>query len=538
IANRGEIAVRIAQAAADLGIRTLSVYSDDDAQSLHCRRTDATQRLAGVGAQAYLDGEAIIQVALAHGCDAIHPGYGFLSESAAFARRCEQAGLVFVGPTPEMLDVLGDKARARDLARRCGVALLPGTAGGMSLAQVEDFVRELGDTPAAMIKAVSGGGGRGMRVVRSVQEVPQAYARCQSEALRAFGNDSLYVEKLVERARHIEVQVVGDGQHVAHVFERECTLQRRHQKLIEVAPAPGLDPVLRTLILNAALALAREFPYRSLGTFEFLVDQDPALSVAEAFYFMEANPRLQVEHTVTESLTGLDLVQIQLRIAAGQTLHEVGLSAPLPEPEGYAIECRINAESMTEQAQAHPEGGTLERFEPPTGRGVRVDTFAYGGYRTHPGFDSLLAKLIVRCEGPNFDLAIARTRRVLREFTIKGVRTNLDVLDALLGMEQVAHNAIHTTFIESNIAQILARAQQSPLRWVAHACKGDADDNASIQQAGSSSTSSAPAGAIAVTAPLQGKLCSLMCEAGAVVGAQDVLLVIESMKMEHSVLAG
>ncbi len=373
IANRGEIAIRIARAAADLGIRTVGVFSTDDANALHVRATDGAHALPGRGAAAYLDRAAILKAARDNGCDAIHPGHGFLSENVAFAQDCADVGIVFIGPTPDTLAELGDKSRARDLARRLGVPMVPGSAGAVTLDQAKAFVAGLGANDAAMIKAIAGGGGRGMRAVHTIAEIDEAYARCRSEALSAFGNSDVYIERLVTRARHIEVQIIGDGRDVVHAYERDCTLQRRNQKLIEIAPAPGLDASLRDAILKAAIAMARHFPYRGLGTFEFLVDADAPAS-ALAFYFMEANPRLQVEHTVTEGATGLDLVKIQIGIAQGQTLAQLGLDAPLPPPVGYAIQLRVNMETMTVKGDARPQGGVLARFEPPSGPGVRVDT--------------------------------------------------------------------------------------------------------------------------------------------------------------------
>ena len=325
IANRGEIAIRIARAAAEHGLRTVTVHSEDDAAALHTRKSDETRALRGSGPAAYLDAEQIVAVAREAGCDAIHPGYGFLSESAAFARRCAAEGLVFVGPSPEALDVFGDKAKARALAaalRRSrarghdradqpgGGARLPGRAGRRG---------------GIMLKAIAGGGGRGMRPVQSAEDLEAAYARCRSEALQSFGNGEVYAERLLPRARHIEVQVAGDRSGgVTHFWERECSIQRQRQKLIEIAPAPGLGARVRERMLEAAVALARAAGLDNLATVEFLVDADGGEDAA--FAFIEANPRLQVEHTVTEEVTGLDLVRLQLELAAGQTLAALGLA--------------------------------------------------------------------------------------------------------------------------------------------------------------------------------------------------------------------
>src|SRR6185503_3851446 len=310
IANRGEIAIRIARAAAELGIRSVAVYSEDDVTSLHVRRADEARALSGIGPAAYLDGAQLVAVARDAGCDAIHPGYGFLAERGDFARQCRDAGLVFVGPRPEVLDLFGDKARARALAEQTGVPVLAGTSGPTSLEDARRFLGSLGRGGTIVVKAIAGGGGRGLRVVADDAELDAAYARCRSEAGAAFGCDEVYVERFLPSARHVEVQVLGDGAAVTHLWERECTLQRRHQKLVEIAPSPSVSPDLRARLIDAALGLARAVRYDGAGTFEFLVDGD-------TFAFIEANPRLQVEHTVTEMVTGVDVVQAQLGLASG-----------------------------------------------------------------------------------------------------------------------------------------------------------------------------------------------------------------------------
>jgi acetyl/propionyl-CoA carboxylase alpha subunit len=354
IANRGEIAIRLARAAAGLGLTSVAVYSEDDAASLHVRAADDAFALKGVGARAYLDGAAIIAAAKTAGCQAIHPGYGFLSENAGFARACAEAGLRFIGPHPDALDLFGDKAQARALAARLGVPVAEGGAAPVSLEAALAFLDGLGPKGAMMIKAVAGGGGRGMRLVRAGEDVAGAYARCGSEAMAAFGDDAVYVERYIERARHIEVQVIGDGAGgLTHLWERDCSLQRRNQKLVEIAPAPFLPPALRDALIEASLTLARAADYDSLGTFEFLVDGDPAEG---RFVFIEANARLQVEHTVTEEVTGVDLVQAQIRIARGETLAQLGLSEP-PPALGFAIQSRINTETMDAAGAVRPTGG-------------------------------------------------------------------------------------------------------------------------------------------------------------------------------------
>ncbi len=540
IANRGEIAIRIARSAADLGITPVAVYPDDDAASLHRHACPVAIRLDGRGAAAYLDGEALIRVAKAHDCEAIHPGYGFLSENAAFARRCAEEGLLFIGPSPETLAMLGDKARARELARSLQVPLVPGTFAASSLDEVRAFVAELRPGEAAMIKAIAGGGGRGMRSVRSVDEVDAAYERCRSEARGAFGNGDLYVERLVRRARHVEVQVLGDGERVAHAFERDCTLQRRNQKLIEIAPAPGLDPALRKRILAAATRIAQHVNYRGLGTFEFLVDLD-APREAPAFYFMEANPRLQVEHTITEEITGLDLVATQIELVRGRRLHELGLAEPLPAPRCQAIQLRINMETLTDNGDARPEGGLITRYEIPSGPGIRADGYGYGGYRTSPAFDSMLAKLIVRAHGLELPALVQRARRALRDVRIEGVRTNLDVLDALLGMPATSAYDVDTRFVQTHLAEILDHAQQADWVWRPHG-GGAADaagSTAFSSQGGApaSGAATAPAGTVAMPAPLQGTVLSINAEPGGIVRKGQQIAVLEAMKMEHIVAA-
>ena len=322
IANRGEIAIRIAQAASDLAIASVGIHSHDDASSLHVKSVDAVFALDGTGVEAYLDIDQIVDAAKEMDCDAVHPGYGFLAESAKFVTAVEDAGLVFVGPSPATLALCGDKSRARRSAVDSGVPVVLGTDRPTSLDEVVSFFNSLGPDKAIMIKAIAGGGGRGTRVVSELDEIESAYERCQSEAKAAFGNGDLYVEQLIEHARHIEVQIVGDGNgHVVDFHTRECSAQRRHQKLVEVAPAFGLPEDTLKTIQSSAVEIAKSLDYRSLGTFEFLVDADDQAS----FAFIEANARLQVEHTVTEMVTGLDLVQTQLRLAGGETFEDLQL---------------------------------------------------------------------------------------------------------------------------------------------------------------------------------------------------------------------
>src|SRR3954471_5437526 len=326
IANRGEIAIRLARAASETGLESVAIYPADDALSLHVRAADERFEIPGRGARAYLDIEAVISAAKATGCGALHPGYGFLSENAALARRCAEQGIVFVGPSPEALDLFGDKAQAKALARKCGVPIIAGTSGPTSLDEAKAFFASLGTGGAVMIKAIAGGGGRGMRIVDDTAKLEEAYARCRSEAKAAFGSDGVYVERLIRNARHIEVQIIGDRHGaISHLWERECTIQRRNQKLIEIAPSPSLKEGLRSRIIEAAKQIASAARYDNLGTFEFLVDAD-AHGNDEPYAFIEANPRLQVEHTVTEEVLGIDLVRAQLAIADGATVGSLGLA--------------------------------------------------------------------------------------------------------------------------------------------------------------------------------------------------------------------
>jgi len=545
IANRGEIAIRVARAAAELQLGSVAVYSEDDSRSLHTQRADEARALRGSGAAAYLDIGQLVALATEAGCDAIHPGYGFLAENPAFAHACAKAGLRFVGPRPDLLEQFGDKARARALAQRCGVPILPGSGGATSLAEAREFQREHG---AVMIKAIAGGGGRGMRAVQRAEQLEAAYARCASEARGAFGNDQLYVEALLPRARHVEVQIVGDGSGaVVHLFERECSVQRRNQKLLEIAPAPGLSAGLRAQLLDAALRIGRATDFDSLGTIEFLLDP------RGGFAFIEANARLQVEHTVTEEVTGIDLVQTQLRIAAGRTLAELGLMQErLPAPRGFALQARVNAEIMGADGAALPSGGTLAVFEPPSGRGVRVDACGYAGYTPNPRFDSLLAKLIVH--GSDCGDAIARARRSLAEFRVEGVATNLAFLRALLARPELEAGRMHTRFVEEHAAELVAA--QEPATQKLHfpsaqnaglaGARVDARDPLAVLDYGKAAATptatndapeSTPEGVAILRAPLQGTIISVDVRVGEQIASGQPLLVMEAMKMEHVIAA-
>ncbi|MEW6444299.1 MAG: carboxyl transferase domain-containing protein [bacterium] len=541
VANRAEVAVRILRAAAEMGMSTVAVFSQDDARSLHTRRADEACCLPGKGAEAYLDIAQILAAARRHGCDAIHPGYGFLSENARLARQCGEEGIAFVGPAAQTLELLGDKVKARELARRCGVPILPGTPGSCSPDEARKFLGSLGQGGAIMIKAVAGGGGRGMRPVHALSELDEAFDLCRSEARAAFGDDALYVERLVRRARHIEVQVIGDAAgEVSHLWERECSLQRRNQKLIEVAPSPALSEALRQRLADAAVRMARETGYRSLGTFEFLVDADAedADDAGSAFFFIEANPRLQVEHTVTEEVTGVDLVRAQLEVAAGRSLAELSLrQADIEPPSGYAVQLRVNMEEMDANGEVRPSAGVLSAFEVPSGLGVRLDTFVYRGYATNPEFDSLLAKLVCRSRSSSYAEVLAKAYRALCELRIEGVRTNIPFLQNLLKHPDVAANRVTTRFVEDNIASLAdaSRAVHGQLHFiesdVSGASAADTGDTGGNHEPGPENTTS-------LRAAMRGTVVSLHVAEGDLVHGWQTVAVLESMKMHHSAKAG
>ena len=550
IANRGEIAIRIARTAADLGVATTAIYSEDDGQSLHIRHADRAVDLGATGVAAYLDAAAIIAVAQEEGCDAIHPGYGFLSESAAFAEACERAGITFVGPRPETLAQFGNKAQARLLAEACGVPVVKGLSRPVTFEECCAFLEGLGPGGAVMLKAVAGGGGRGMRPVHEVADLREAYDRAASEAQQAFGSGELYIEELMPRARHVEVQIVGDGSGaVSHLWDRECSLQRQRQKLIEFAPVAGLSPAVRAEILSAAVKIGAAAKYRGVGTIEFLVDAAPG--AAERFVFMEANARLQVEHTVTEEVTGLDLVAIQLKIAGGATLRDLGLTQDqVPPARGVALQARVNLEVMSADGSSRPGGGVLTAYEPPAGPGIRVDGFGYAGYATSSRYDSLLAKLIVHAE--DLPAAARKARRALAEFKIGGARHNAAFLQALLSQAPLAEGGIYTRYVEDHAAQLLdadrerARYFEPQEREVRKAgSQVDPNDPLAVLSLRGPAPAApaapvfetqhaeAPEGTVAIAAPLQGMIIALKVAAGDRVQKGQPVAVMEALKMEH-----
>jgi acetyl-CoA carboxylase, biotin carboxylase subunit len=444
VANRGEIAVRVIRAVHELGAEAVAVYSTADADALHVRLADRAVRLGPPpAAESYLNIPSIVAAASTTGCEAVHPGYGFLSENAEFVRMCEANDLVFVGPTAHVMERMGDKALAKVEMRAAGVPLVPGTDGAASLAEARAAADELGYP--VLLKAAAGGGGKGMRLVGSAAELHDAYERASGEAHAAFGDGTLYVEKAITPARHVEIQVLCDAQGgVLTCGERECSIQRRHQKLIEESPSPALDVQLREQMEAAADRACRHIGYRNAGTFEFLVGPDGSFS------FIELNARLQVEHPVTELVTLLDLVRLQFQVAAGEPLPLTG-RAPR---SGHAIEIRINAEDPARGFAPAP--GTIERFRPPLGPGVRVDTFVEDGSVIPPHYDSLIAKLVVRDD--TRDRAIARARRALRELDIRGVPTTREAALDILGSEEFASGEYSTSFLEEAGARLPALA--------------------------------------------------------------------------------
>lgn len=528
VANRGEIAIRICRAVAEVGWQSVVVYSDDDASSLHTKKGDVAVALGAKGASAYLDIDRIIATARQHGCTMIHPGYGFLSERADFAERCESAGLTFIGPSAETLRIFGNKAEARDLAAACRVPHPQGSAALHNAEEAVAFFSQRG-TGAILLKAVAGGGGRGIRIARTTDGVAAAFERCRSEAKASFGDDRIFAEELIEDARHVEVQLVGDGTgQVAILGERECSLQRRHQKVVELAPSPGLSRGLREAIYQASERLGRRVDYRGLGTFEFLVSKDRR-SGQDRFMFMEVNPRLQVEHTVTEEVTGIDLVQLQLRLAAGGRLEQEVLPDPM-QPRGMAMQLRINMERPQGDGSVAPAMGTLHAFELPSGPGVRVDTAGYAGFRNSVSFDSLLAKLIVHVPSSDYSALVRKAYRALCETHIEGIATNLQFLRNLLRNPDVANNRVHTRFIDDHVKEIVeAEGESHPcLHFVRAEGEDGRRDTRRVDH---------PPGSLAVATPTACRIVEIYVREGEMVGAGQPLAVTESMKMEFVVQA-
>jgi len=435
IANRGEIALRVIRACRELGVQTVAVYSEADRESLHVRFADDDVCIGPAPArESYLNIPRIIAAAEITGADAIHPGYGFLAENAEFAETCAASNIAFIGPTAEQIRVMGDKAAARRAMQDVGVPIVPGTPGPVEDAEEAlTFANEIGFP--VIIKAAAGGGGKGMRVATDPDDFARAFQLARSEALSAFGNGDVYVEKYLARPRHIEFQILGDTfGNVIHLGERDCSVQRRHQKLIEEAPSPAMTPELRAAMGEAAVRGAKAINYVGAGTIEMLLNED------NSFYFMEMNTRIQVEHPVTEMLTGVDLVKEQIRVAAG---HKLSVSS-LPPLRGHVIECRVNAEDPSRNFQPSP--GHIDVFHPPGGPGVRLDTHVYTGYSVPPYYDSLLAKLI--CQGRDREEALKRMQIALESFVVEGVTTTIPFLARVMQNAKFRAGQVDTKFLE------------------------------------------------------------------------------------------
>ncbi len=449
IANRGEIALRVVRACKELGIESVAVYSEADEQSLHVQLADGAICIGpGRSSESYLKAERIIAAAEISGADGIHPGYGFLSEDPDFAEQVESCGIKFIGPNSEVIRKMGDKAVARRIAAEAGAPTVPGSPGPVADAEeASRFAQNVGYP--VIIKAVSGGGGKGMRLVHSAAALPREFAAASNEALKAFGNGEVYIEKFIEKPRHIEFQILADEHgNIVHLGERDCSVQRRHQKVIEESPSPFLSPELREKMGEAAIAVARHCGYRNAGTVEFLVDAHGN------FYFIEMNARIQVEHPVTETVTGIDLVAAQLRIAAGEPL---GFTQEDVRQSGWAMECRVCAEDPERNFAPCP--GEISLYYTPGGPGVRVDSHAYGGYTVPQYYDSMIGKVIV--SGATRAQAIDRMQRALSEYLIRGIKCNIPFIRSVLQDPVFAEGRATTHFIEEFMARSAATSRKA-----------------------------------------------------------------------------
>jgi len=441
VANRGEVALRVIRSCREMGIQTVAVFSEADRDSLHARMADQSVCIGPAqSTRSYLNMPNIISAAVTTGADAIHPGYGFLAENAAFARAVADSGLTFVGPTPEAIERMGDKAVARRTMMDAGVPCVPGSDGPVdAVADAERFAEEVGFP--VVIKASAGGGGKGMRVVQDAGQLEANFTAAKTEAAAAFGNDEVYIEKYLARPRHVEFQVFADTHgNAVHLFERDCSIQRRHQKLIEEAPSPALDTVTRQAMGEAALRAVEAVDYVNAGTVEFLLDTDGS------FYFMEMNTRVQVEHPVTEQITGVDIIKEQIRIASGEPMKHANQDDIMLR--GHAIEFRINAEDPEHGFRPHP--GEVRLYNAPGGFGVRVDSHLYSGYHVPPYYDSLLAKLVVW--GETRGEAINRARRALDEFIVIGIPTTIPFHQAVIENEAFQAGDVYTDFVERHLS--------------------------------------------------------------------------------------
>lgn len=536
IANRGEIAIRIARAAHGLGMETVAIYPEADRGSLHTQFATQSQVLSlSEGAHpvsSYLDIDQIVGIAQQTGCDCIHPGYGFLAEHSELVERCQAANIKFVGPNADTLRMFGNKVDARKLAEEAGVPVIPGSSSATeSSEEVSSIAHQIGFP--VMLKAASGGGGRGMRVVGSESELSDAFDRCSGEAKSAFGDGSLFVEKLIENPRHIEVQVLADEHgSVVHLFERDCSIQLRHQKVMEFAPAPNLDPTLRTEILNHAVALCAHAGYSNAGTVEFLVDPDEG-----SCYFIECNPRIQVEHTVTEQITGIDLVEAQFRIASGARLAEIGIQSQesIQAFNGFSVQARVSATGT----------GTVTGYKEPSGPGVRVDSCGYAGMQVTGQFDPLIAKVVVT-SGGTFEAGIDRTLRALEEFHIGGTATNLNTLAALCQEEQVRGGNARTSLLSERPELLQSKAGDGNgiVNFLDQTSNG-AMGNPALR-AGTADRAQAipyrPAldaadGDVTIASPMESTVIEWSVESGQLVRQGQSVLIVNAMKMETVIAA-
>ncbi|MCY3859447.1 MAG: ATP-grasp domain-containing protein [Gammaproteobacteria bacterium] len=534
IANRGEIAIRIARAAQSLAVESVAVYPHADRTSLHTQFAThsnvLTTQAGALPLAGYLDIEQLISVAKKTACDCVHPGYGFLAEHASFAERCAEEGITFIGPSADVLRTFGDKVAARELAATLGIPVVRGS--DQATDRVEDAAKVATDIGyPVMLKAAAGGGGRGMRAVASEEELRQEFALCSGEAESAFGDGSIFIEKLITDPRHIEVQILADHEgDVVHLFERDCSIQLRHQKVMEFEPAPNLDPKLRDTILNHATKLCKEAGYTNAGTVEFLVDVEEG----ECF-FIECNPRIQVEHTVTEQITGVDLVEVQFRIAAGESLASLGISdqASIEPIDGFSIQARVTA----------TVAGKITGYREPTGPGIRVDSYGYDGYEVSAQFDPLLAK-VVATTTRDFPATLARLRQALGEFQISGIQTNLASLSAICNNALVEGGDARTTLLSSqpDLTNADGRADNSLIGFLEQTTTANSPVSAS-----SDSTSQAdvplrpliriPDGDIEITVPLESTLVEWSVGEGDLVKTGDPIVVVNAMKMETVISA-
>ena len=547
IANRSEIAVRVIRAARELGIRTIAVYGDGEQEAMHARLADEARLIPSEAPIPYLDIPAVIQIARGAGADAIHPGYGFLAENAAFARACLESGLTFVGPSAEAIAAMGDKIESRRIAAAAGVPVVPGSDGPIATPGVAlEWGAEFG-YPVA-IKASGGGGGRGFRVARRPEEMEEAFLGAAGEAARSFANPQVYLERYLDDPRHIEVQLMADTYgHIIAVGDRDCSVQRRHQKLLEEAPAPGLPEITRRAMADAAVSLARAVDYRGAGTVEFLLDS------TGSFAFLEMNTRIQVEHPVTEMTTGIDLVREQILVAGGAPL---SFTVDDVVPRGHAIECRINAEDPGKGFSPVP--GAIRRYQAPAGMGVRVDSAAESGTSIHPNYDSMIAKVVTW--GRDRAEATARMRRALAELDVEGVPTTREFHLRLLDHPAWAIGTVTTTFLDRHPEVIPPPADSSPVtefqdsrpvelvaevdgrRFTVrlHGSAGQAPTINSVSRRPPSPAkpdSNRAGGGAVLRSPIQGTVVRVAVAAGETVARGQTVCVVEAMKMENNVTA-